>query len=455
MMASVASTGSWTLPPANKGEVKGKSKGEQKGKPKEGPAKARPKKKLPQPLAKTKAEPPDDGGDDDYEYEYTYESYSEAEENNPEEETATNDPTLRSSQLSSRAASVDESAVKREQGSPPKTKARTAAKSKLTPSGSAPGSVRGSVPGSVRGSAAASSDGSANTDEVRQLLQKSMKRQAADRGRPNLTSVKLDQFRGNRTAYKDWKKTLKAQQALYKLTEEELAVLVYLNTAGEARDIVNQLEIEDLQEPGGLGRIMRLLDDAYEKRADERFEQKQEEFQTYRRAHGVSIAAYLSKLKRLKDEYLREDTETKISDKSFAQRMLARAALSKRERMEVFFASGGKYRSDRIEKVLRFRHANLHVEEAEKYQSRGAQGDLRYRPAKKTYRQSRGHGGYGKRRHGAHVAEAGEGETKEEEETFEEEEDDEDLDNEDLEQEAYPADARGEQWDDDETEQEE
>ena len=113
-----------------------------------------------------------------------------------------------------------------------------------------------------------------------------MKRQAADRGRPNLTSVKLDQFRGNRTAYKDWKKTLKAQQALYKLTEEELAVLGYLNTAGEARDIVNQLEIEDLQEPGGLGRIMRLLDDAYEKRADERFEQKQEEFQTYRRAHG-------------------------------------------------------------------------------------------------------------------------------------------------------------------------
>ena len=99
---------------------------------------------------------------------------------------------------------------------------------------------------------------------------------------------------------------------------------------------------------------MRLLDDAYEKRADERFEQKQEEFQTYRRAHGVSIAAYLSKLKRLKDEYLRKDTETKISDKSFAQRMLARAALSKRERMEVFFASGGKYRSDRIERSSGF-----------------------------------------------------------------------------------------------------
>ena len=48
------------------------------------------------------------------------------------------------------------------------------------------------------------------------------------------------------------------------------------------------------------------------------------------------------------------------------------------------------------------------------------------------------------------MAEAGEAETKEEEESFEEEEDDEDLDNEDVEQEAYPADARGEQWDDDE-----
>ena len=106
MVASVASTGSWTMPTTSKGEVKGKSKGEQKGKAKQEPAKAKPKKKLPQPLPKMKAEPPDDGGDDDYEYEYTYESYSAAEENNPEEERATNDP-IRSSQLSSRATSVD------------------------------------------------------------------------------------------------------------------------------------------------------------------------------------------------------------------------------------------------------------------------------------------------------------------------------------------------------------
>ena len=40
MMASVASTGSWTMPTTSKAEVKGKSKGEQKGKTKQEPAKA-------------------------------------------------------------------------------------------------------------------------------------------------------------------------------------------------------------------------------------------------------------------------------------------------------------------------------------------------------------------------------------------------------------------------------
>ena len=88
---------------------------------------------------------------------------------------------------------------------------------------------------------------------------------------------------------------------------------------------------------------MRILEESFGARAEERFEQKQEEYLAYRRAPGQSIAAYISTLKRLRGEYLKEDTETTISDKSFAQRLLSRAALTRRERMDIFFSSGGKY----------------------------------------------------------------------------------------------------------------
>ena len=123
-------------------------------------------------------------------------------------------------------------------------------------------------------------------------------------------------------------------------------MLIYLSTTGEARAVVNQMELKEMQEPGGLGRVLRLLEDAYGARADERFEERQEAFLTYRRQPGCSMAAYLATLKRLRQEYLKEDGETVISDKSFAQRMLSRAGLTKRERMDVFFSAGGRYASN-------------------------------------------------------------------------------------------------------------
>ena len=140
-------------------------------------------------------------------------------------------------------------------------------------------------------------------------------------------------------------------------------MLVYLSTQGEARAILDQLEISEMREPGGLQRILRLMDDAFGSRADERFEEKQEAYLSYRRAPGTSVSAYISTLKRLRSEYLKEDDQTVISDKSFAQRLLSRASLTRRERMDVFYAAGGKYASTNIEQVLRFRCSNVHEEE--------------------------------------------------------------------------------------------
>ena len=129
-----------------------------------------------------------------------------------------------------------------------------------------------------------------------------------------------------------------------------MALLIYISCEGEARQVLNQLEISEIQGERGLQRVLRLLEDAFGSRADERFEQKQEAYLSYRRTPGTSIAAYIVNLRRLREEYLKEDEGTVISDRAFAQRMLSRAALTRRERYDVFFSAGGKYVSQHIEK---------------------------------------------------------------------------------------------------------
>ena len=124
---------------------------------------------------------------------------------------------------------------------------------------------------------------------------------------------------------------------MYQLSDPEVAMLVYLSTQGEARAILDQLDIAEMREEGGLQRVMRLLEESFGARSDERFEERQTAFHVFRRTPGMSISEYISTLKRLRNEYLREDPGTVLSDKSFAQRLLSRAGLTKRERMDVFF----------------------------------------------------------------------------------------------------------------------
>lgn len=71
----------------------------------------------------------------------------------------------------------------------------------------------------------------------------------------------------------------------------------------------------------------------------------------------------MSTLKRLRSEYLKEDEGTTISDRSFAQRLLTQAGLTRRERLDIFYSAGGKYDSKRIESVMRFRCGKIHTEE--------------------------------------------------------------------------------------------
>ena len=217
---------------------------------------------------------------------------------------------------------------------------------------------------------------------------------------------------------------MQAQEVLYRLEEAELSMLVYLSTKKDARDVLDQQPISEYTRAGGIRVLWRLLDEAFGETEDEWFERAETEFTSYRRLPGQSIATYLGQLKRLKAQYMRADPGTTISDRAWSQRMLNRASLSRRERLDVFFSANGRYEPTSIETALRHRCARIHEEERKIPTSTfGAQ---------KRPRRSFGRKGDGKRRSGdfkkTYYAEDGE-------------EDQDEVDGEDLEHDesAYKA----------------
>ncbi len=186
---------------------------------------------------------------------------------------------------------------------------------------------------------------------MRSLLQRRIKQ--FERPKSSLGSVRVEDFYGDRSKYQAWKRVVCAQKQLYQLAEAELAMLVYISCKKEARDVLDQLTIDEMVDVGGLKRIWTLLDEAYHETSEEHFERVEAEFNNYRRIPGQSIPSYLSQLKRLKMEYAREDPGTQMSDR----------ALTKRERLDVFFSAGGVYSSKDIERALRHRCQKIHEEE--------------------------------------------------------------------------------------------
>eukprot|EP00435_Cladocopium_sp_Y103_P072563 s575_g40.t1 len=78
----------------------------------------------------------------------------------------------------------------------------------------------------------------------------------------------VEPFTGQRRAYKDWKRVLTAQRSRYQLQDKELSLLVCLSYKGDARQILNQLEMDEMTAEGGLQRMLALLEEACGSRPD-------------------------------------------------------------------------------------------------------------------------------------------------------------------------------------------
>ena len=224
-----------------------------------------------------------------------------------------------------------------------------------------PGSAQG--PPQQPGRQGAASEGSslAATSEIRLLL----RRRARDFERPksSIGSVRIEEFSGDRKRYIKWKRAIEAQEQLYRLEASELTMLVYLSTRGEARDVLDQVPLSDLTAAGGNVLLWRLLDESYGETGAEMFERAERELNGYRRLPGQSIATYLASMKRLKAQYVRVDPDSFISDKAWGQRLLQRASLSRKEKLDVYYSAGGTFNASAIEAALRHRCSATHEEE--------------------------------------------------------------------------------------------
>jgi hypothetical protein len=191
------------------------------------------------------------------------------------------------------------------------------------------------------------------------------------RSKPSLGSVKIEKFKGRDIdkgpKYRRWKKDVQAQKDLYDMTDQEFALLIWLSVEDAAKDTLDIMTLDEMKAPGGLQIVWKLLDDANGEDDEERFESAEQAWNEYKRPVGCSMDRYIQTMKRLLAEYLKTDPGTIVSQKALAQRLLNRAALTRTQRLTVFFNAGAVYDPKTIERVLRKMHKNIEQEDKKKF----------------------------------------------------------------------------------------
>lgn len=85
----------------------------------------------------------------------------------------------------------------------------------------------------------------ARTSEIEHLLRRRMQ-DRSERPKSSLGSVRIEDFYGDRQKYQAWRRVVFAQQQLYRLESAELAMLIYISCKKEARDVLDQMTIDEM-----------------------------------------------------------------------------------------------------------------------------------------------------------------------------------------------------------------
>ena len=74
-----------------------------------------------------------------------------------------------------------------------------------------------------------------------------------------------------------------------------------------------------------------ILEEAFGESTAESFERAERELSAYRRLPGQSVASFVAGMKRLRMNYIIEDLDSSWSNRAWAQKLLNRASLSRRD----------------------------------------------------------------------------------------------------------------------------
>ena len=119
-------------------------------------------------------------------------------------------------------------------------------------------------------------------------MQRELLRMQRDGGGPRksrflLSQVRIPDFDGHeRTStkrYREWRKSLEIIQNLNQLTDQELALLIFSQVTGRAKNLTEIMEPEDLRKPDALDMIYNIYDDAFEKMDHERLDGVHQEWE--------------------------------------------------------------------------------------------------------------------------------------------------------------------------------
>ena len=101
----------------------------------------------------------------------------------------------------------------------------------------------------------------------------------------------IPEYNGSRKkgAYKEWKRTIEAYHHGFEVTEKQLAPRVWLKLCGEAKDVVDSIDISELSAEHGLKKLWKILDKEFMQTEIDCIEEVVEGFWTFRRTYGMDM----------------------------------------------------------------------------------------------------------------------------------------------------------------------
>ena len=132
-----------------------------------------------------------------------------------------------------------------------------------------------------------------------------------------LATLKLEEFRGGRETtthqYRAWKKQTMITQKLYGLSDAELALIIYTQVRGRAKQLLEILEVADLEKPDGSDMVWKILDRAYDRVEHERADDAYGAWESAHRKPGQSIDEWLTCLRKTKLDVEAQDSTLVVS----------------------------------------------------------------------------------------------------------------------------------------------